>query len=563
LNRAFCHPHIAAALLSFVSAMGAAEPIRLAPGQTLTGHAESGASVSYEVQLNAGDFIAIRLDHPSAPLNCKVFDDKGEWLRTFSGPAQTALNVVIAGDGAGTYRLEAASADPRSAVNFSVGILMTLPLSQRAFPAVPLDSTILSPWLRTNADRIANGALTEEAFWQQPAAQGMPLIEPASPGGDLVLVTFLWRGGPDTRNVLVDWFPFALARPNDYAMARLGSSGIWYRTLSVRRNARFIYQLVPNDPFTIDQVGSGIRLASAQADPLNPRRLMPPDDTSRFDAQSIAEMPDAPRPPWLTSHSGTPAGAIDQQEFRSELLRNTRKIFVYTPAGYPARGRSYPVVFLTDGADYLSRLSGEAILNNLIHEQKIPALIAVLIDNVDGKRTEELSCNPKFAEFLRTELLPWARRHYPISRRASETAVGGFSLGGLNATCTAARYPNQFGGVLSQSGSYWWTKDTLPQPADPSVEPNQVAQVFESRPRLPLRFFLTAGAYEVDPTGYGVDVLLNNRVLRDVLLAKGYPVIYEMFFGGHDYQSWDWTFGDGLMALFGKPQGARSEHSRR
>jgi enterochelin esterase-like enzyme len=40
--------------------------------------------------------------------------------------------------------------------------------------------------------------------------------------------------------------------------------------------------------------------------------------------------------------------------------------------------------------------------------------------------------------------------------------------------------------------------------------------------------------------------------MRDVLLAKGYEVHYQMFVGGHDYVNWRGTLADGLLALIGK-----------
>ena len=43
--------------------------------------------------------------------------------------------------------------------------------------------------------------------------------------------------------------------------------------------------------------------------------------------------------------------------------------------------------------------------------------------------------------------------------------------------------------------------------------------------------------------------LMGNRHLRDVLLAKGYDVIYREVGGGHDFVHWRAMLADGLMTL--------------
>jgi enterochelin esterase family protein len=89
---------------------------------------------------------------------------------------------------------------------------------------------------------------------------------------------------------------------------------------------------------------------------------------------------------------------------------------------------------------------------------------------------------------------------------------------------------------------------------DPDDEPNWLTRQFIARPRLPIRFYLTAGKDEFDPSGNGRGILTTSQHLRDVLLAKGYEVHYNEFYGGHDFLSWRGSLADGLIALLGNPR---------
>jgi enterochelin esterase family protein len=110
------------------------------------------------------------------------------------------------------------------------------------------------------------------------------------------------------------------------------------------------------------------------------------------------------------------------------------------------------------------------------------------------------------------------------------------------------RHPEVFGNVLSQSGSYWWGR--------PGEEDQWLARQFAAERKLPVRFYLVAGRFEMGRGGQP-GILDSNRRLRDVLTAKGYRVTHQEVEGGHDYLSWRGTLSDGLIDLIGAGQAAR------
>lgn len=66
---------------------------------------------------------------------------------------------------------------------------------------------------------------------------------------------------------------------------------------------------------------------------------------------------------------------------------------------------------------------------------------------------------------------------------------------------------------------------------------------------LPLRFYLDVGILESDGQRAA------NRHMRDVVEAKGCPVRYAEFSGGHTFLCWQGTLSDGLMAVMGTSDG--------
>ena len=543
-----------------------ASDTELALAKTKEGIVSAGKPQSYELVLTAGDYAEIKFDPRGKELTLITYDPSGnKFCGAKLGPGEDKFDFIVDRDG--KYRLEVAATDNAIAGFYAITLEKIVSLQARLAPLRPLYASPRINALKAAVETREPGSV--DSFWKEVEKQGAPIIEPL-PGDDKnLLVTFLWKGTPDTHNVFVARLPYAGGAPDDYFMDRLGDTNVWYKTVATDRKTRFEYSVAPNVP-RIRPVSQGMDndaiamiAAAARPDPLNPKRWRVDAqniDSPRYE-RSIVEMPDAPPQPWLAEKPGVPGGQIEKRRFKSALLKNEREIAVYRPPGYSREAKPYPLLLLFDEVAYLGDpkqivlVPTPTILNNLIAEQRIPPMVALLVGNVPGQRDRELPCNPAFFDFLSSELLPWAHGLYNFTADPRQTLVGGSSFGGLAAACAGLRHSETFGNVLLQSGSFHWlpTKgDRAPDSATDS-EPNWVARQFIASPKLPLRFYLDAGSEEFDVSGDGRSILVTSRTLRDVLLAKGYEVHFQEFAGGHDYLSWRGTLADGLIALMGSP----------
>jgi enterochelin esterase-like enzyme len=398
----------------------------------------------------------------------------------------------------------------------------------------------------------AQNAPSADTLLQRARQEGTPLVDRVEDDGRYVLVTFLWRGSARTKNIAV--IGTFLNAPM-VAMTRIGDSDVWYVNTKVPAGARFTYWLAENTAMVSEGPQVSTMLAALQADPLNSHRTCAADAPLKG-CKSTVELPGAPPQPWIVRNGSTPPGRVTHDSIKSERLKNERTVSVYTPAGYRANGEPNALMIVFDGSAYLSAVPTPTILDNLVAAVRIPPTVVVFVDNPDqATRTRELTPNPDFPEFLVSELLPWVHARYNVTTDPRRTIIAGSSFGGLAATYAALRHPESFGNVLCQSGDFSWAPNhthVMGRLADATTETGWLAKEFIRSPKLPIRFYMDAGTFEVDRSGTGGMVLETSRHMRDVLLAKRYEVNYQQFVGDHDYLSWRGTLATGLIELIGR-----------
>ena len=399
-----------------------------------------------------------------------------------------------------------------------------------------------------------NDVTGSEAWWQAQQSQGIPRIALADDGQ--CQVTFFWRDpqGDETQSstqrvwINITGVTDHHQRRPPQSLMRVAGTNVWYWQTSLPANWRGSYCLMPDEQAT-DFTGvaemSTLRnwwrdkFPTAQADPLNRLRGW---SGGRGMGVSPLHLPHAPNQQlWQAVDQGTaPAIELQQQQWDSALLGNSRKVWIYTTG--EANPAQRPLAIMLDGQFWAHSMPIAGPLQQLTDAGSLPPAVYLFIDIIDSEhRSRELPCNAQFWQAIQQELLPQIAQSTPYRQQADSTIVAGQSFGGLASVFAALHWPETFGNALSLSGSFWW-----PERGNPH---GWLLQALDSglAPRQPLRFWLEAGKRE------GL-ILQANQQLQQQLSAAGYQVNYQPVEGGHDALCWRGGLLNGLQALWSKPE---------
>ncbi|EMV7410577.1 TPA: enterochelin esterase [Enterobacter soli] len=272
-------------------------------------------------------------------------------------------------------------------------------------------------------------------------------------------------------------------------------------------------------------------LPNAVCDPLNPQSWR----GGRGHPVSALEMPEAPvQPGW--DRPDTPYRQPVCIEWHSERLGNRRRVWIFTTGD---ASPDSPLAVLLDGQFWAESLPVWPALASLTAERKLPPAVYLLIDVIDtAHRSAELPCNPDFWLAVQEELFPLVKTTQPFSDRADRTVVAGQSFGGLSSLYAGLNWPQRFGCVLSQSGSYWWPHRGAQQDGL-LIEQLKAGE----KTALGLRIVLEAGRNE--PL-----IFRANQAIYAELQHTQQPVIWRQVDGGHDALCWRGGLTQGLMTLW-------------
>lgn len=349
------------------------------------------------------------------------------------------------------------------------------------------------------------------------ATSQFPLID----GSD---VTFVYRGAAESV-VLRCWMSgLKTAQP----FQALPGTDLWAATIELPEGSRIEYK------FEVTAHGKRRLIL----DPLN--KVIAHDP---FGANSVCQGFGYHRPIWTRHDQNARSGSIETQRMDSKVFRETRDLQVYVPARF-RRNRRYPLLIVHDGADYLHFANLKTVLDNLIHNLEIPPLIVAMIQSPD--RLREYAADERQAAHLAEELLPFMTGRYPLLDEPQARGVMGASLGGVASLHAAWHFPQLFGSLLLQSGSFAFS-DIGRHEYGPVFSPIvRFMNEFRESPGHPAdKIYMSCGIYE--------SLIYENRSLVPRLQGQGIEVRFEEARDAHNWENWRDRLRNGLSWLFPGP----------
>ena len=255
----------------------------------------------------------------------------------------------------------------------------------------------------------------------------------------------------------------------------------------------------------------------------------------------------------LYSVNKVPHGNVSKVWYESPTLKLTRRMTVYTPAGYD-KGKNYPVLYLLHGAggdeDAWTTLGRTAqIMDNLVAQGKAKPMIVVMpngnpncqaapgewskgmykpsfMGHQDGKAVATMDESFK-------DIVSFIDNNYRTIKSRNGRAVCGLSMGGGHTFHISMRYPETFNYYGLFSAGLHLDGNINPQaPFYEQLKANKDAQnklkrLFSSNPKL---YWIAIG---------NTDFLYkSNTDLRKYLDEMGYKYEYRESDGGHIWRNW-------------------------
>ena len=175
------------------------------------------------------------------------------------------------------------------------------------------------------------------------------------------------------------------------------------------------------------------------------------------------DMPDASTD--FMALKNVPHGRVEAVIYHSATLNMERRVHVYLPPGFESIHEKLPVLYLLHGAgdndiSWTSAGKINLVLDNLYSAGKLKPMIVVMPSGHVPGAPRRMMQPPapggdEFTKDFLNDLVPYVNRTYPVSTKREDTAIAGFSMGGVQTLNLALFHPEMFDYVYPMSTGYF------------------------------------------------------------------------------------------------------------
>jgi enterochelin esterase-like enzyme len=238
---------------------------------------------------------------------------------------------------------------------------------------------------------------------------------------------------------------------------------------------------------------------------------------------------------------GVPQGKLsDRIVHQSKIYPGMQSNYwIYVPADYDSKT---PVTLMVyqDGQGHINRDGGSHTLNvldNLIHDKKIPSMIAVfiqpgLVEKKAMRSIEYDTVDDRYARFLRDEILADVEKSYNVRKDSYSRGITGSSSGGICAFNAAWFHPELFSRVASRIGSFTSIQWHPGEIEGGNVYPFKIRKEAKRN----IRVWLQDGANDLENTHGSWP--FQNLQMANSLKMMGYDFHYTLGNGTHNGAHW-------------------------
>jgi enterochelin esterase family protein len=253
----------------------------------------------------------------------------------------------------------------------------------------------------------------------------------------------------------------------------------------------------------------------------------------------------------LYSVQDVPHGTVARRWYSSPSLGFERRITIYTPPGYEAGKRTYPVLYLLHGAGgdeeaWIALGRTAQIMDNLIAQGKAEPMLVVmpngnaaqkaapgedesgLVAAGMGRRGTQQPTTSYELAF--PDIVKFIESNYRVIKKKSGRAIAGLSMGGGHSLNISKEFPDMFDYIGLFSAATINRNRVQAQQSDNPLYQNIEGKLQTQFAKHPKLYWIAIGKTDFLYDG--------NKDYRQMLDEKGYKYEYYENEGGHIWRNW-------------------------